>query len=346
MGKIITIVIPTYNMEKYLHKCLDSLIVDNKLMDTLEVLIINDGSKDTSLNIARNYEKRYPQTFKVIDKENGNYGSCVNRGIKEALGKYVKILDADDSFETDVFSRYLEDLSCRDEDLIITDFIIVDEEGHYTSYDSCKWLPERKTFSVEGFSHHLQMHNITYKLENLRKIGYQQTEGISYTDREWAFWPMTAVRTIYYMPISLYLYLVGRQGQTMDEKVYIMGVDQEILITKKMVELWTSKHDDFGKAEAYINNTICSRLRFLIWGDIDNRNGVNQAKYIEMDKFLKSNYPDFYAYSSDHTVLANRYPYHFLRVWRKNYHLSAYNPYILLFKLLNKIVNHFFSKYK
>ena len=83
-------------MEKYLNKCLDSLIVEN--MNLLEVLIINDGSKDNSSNIAHVYENKYPNTFRVIDKENGNYGSCINRGIKEAKGKYIKVLDADDSF--------------------------------------------------------------------------------------------------------------------------------------------------------------------------------------------------------------------------------------------------------
>lgn len=105
MDKILTIIIPTYNMEKYLRHCLDSLIVPN--MDKVEVLMINDGSKDSSSAIGHEYQNRYPKTFRVIDKENGNYGSCINRGLKEATGKYVKVLDADDSFDQLIFKNTL-----------------------------------------------------------------------------------------------------------------------------------------------------------------------------------------------------------------------------------------------
>mgnify|MGYP002624493917 CR=1 FL=1 len=93
MNKTLTIVVPTYNMDRYLERCLDSLILPEMLMERLEVLVVNDGSKDKSSEIAHSYEKKYPQTFRVIDKENGNYGSCVNRGLKEATGKYIKNLD-------------------------------------------------------------------------------------------------------------------------------------------------------------------------------------------------------------------------------------------------------------
>ena len=107
MNKILTIIIPTYNMEKYLRRCLDSLIIDEEEMKQLEVLVINDGSKDSSSQIAHEYQDKYPDTFRVIDKENGNYGSCINRGLKEATRKYVKVLDADDSFDTKNFAKLL-----------------------------------------------------------------------------------------------------------------------------------------------------------------------------------------------------------------------------------------------
>ena len=99
MEKILTIVIPTYNMEKYLNRCLSSLVVEPDWMDKLEVLVVNDGSKDRSQAIAQVYESQYPRTFKVIDKENGNYGSCINAALPVALGKNIKILDADYWFE-------------------------------------------------------------------------------------------------------------------------------------------------------------------------------------------------------------------------------------------------------
>lgn len=108
MEKLLTLIIPTYNMEKLLDRCLSSLVVkDNSLFQQVEVLVVIDGSKDRSSEIAHRYQERYPTVFRVIDKENGNYGSCVNRGLKEATGKYIKILDADDYFNTEAFTQYL-----------------------------------------------------------------------------------------------------------------------------------------------------------------------------------------------------------------------------------------------
>ena len=109
MDKVLSIIVPTYNMERYLDKCLSSLCVtDHNLLNTLEVLVINDGSKDASSKIGHRYHDEYPYVFRVIDKENGNYGSCINRGLKEATGKYIKVLDADDYFDSSVLGQYLD----------------------------------------------------------------------------------------------------------------------------------------------------------------------------------------------------------------------------------------------
>ena len=143
MQKLLTIVIPTYNMQDYLARCLDSLIIkDDDLMSKLEVLVVNDGSKDNSSAIAHEYEAKYPNTFRVIDKENGNYGSCVNRGLKEAAGKYIKVLDADDWFDNSNFEKYLSVLSSIDADLILTDFSIVNAD---TMVASLAYHPKLQT---------------------------------------------------------------------------------------------------------------------------------------------------------------------------------------------------------
>lgn len=88
-------------MEKYLNKCLDSLLIKTGL-EYLEVIVVNDGSSDSSLSIAQAYQQKYPDVFVIIDKTNGNYGSCINAGLPVAKGKYIKILDADDSFSTPI----------------------------------------------------------------------------------------------------------------------------------------------------------------------------------------------------------------------------------------------------
>lgn len=230
MEKILTIVIPTYNMQDYLRRCLDSLIVPEEQMKQLEVLVVNDGSKDNSSAIAHEYQEKYTDTFRVIDKENGNYGSCVNRGLKEATGKYIKILDADDSFDNAAFRNYLTFLDKSDADFVVNDFCFVNENNEITGvriYDlpneeSIFTEKTREIFNKKNF----QMHAATYKLQKVLSLGYKQTEGISYTDQEWIFTPLMNINSIAYFNKILYKYLLGRVGQTMSQEALKKGLCQ------------------------------------------------------------------------------------------------------------------------
>ena len=202
-------------MENYLESCLNSLLTDN--MSLIEVLVINDGSKDSSYDIAHRYETKYPEVFVVIDKGNGNYGSCVNVGLKKAKGKYIKILDADDCFNTRVFEAYLNAIKECDTDMVISDYVKVYPE--IETIVSCD-IPENKIVNFRELCKNnniwnLWMHNVAYKRELLLGIDYKQTEGISYTDQEWIFRPFTEVRTAIYFKLPLYRYTLGREGQTM-----------------------------------------------------------------------------------------------------------------------------------
>jgi glycosyltransferase involved in cell wall biosynthesis len=125
--KTISIIVAAYNMEDYLGRCLDS-VVDHKWDDSVEVIVVNDGSKDRTLQIARQYQSEYPQIVTVIDKENGHHGSCTNAALPVAKGKYVKVLDADDWFDTDAFAYLIDKLQTLDSDLVITNYT-----NHYAS---------------------------------------------------------------------------------------------------------------------------------------------------------------------------------------------------------------------
>ena len=122
-NKILTIGIAAYNMELYLSRCLDSLVCIENLND-IEILIVNDGSKDATLQIAQKYESLYPQSVKVIDKSNGGWGSVVNLAIKEATGKYFRLLDADDWYESDSLSEFVSHLSAISCDLVLTPYML------------------------------------------------------------------------------------------------------------------------------------------------------------------------------------------------------------------------------
>ena len=106
MNKILSIIIPTYNAAQFLDKGLSTFIMEDKeMMDKLEVLIVNDGTKDNSVEVAQKFVDRYPNTFKIINKENGGHGSAINTGVENVTGKYFKCVDADDWVYTDALKK-------------------------------------------------------------------------------------------------------------------------------------------------------------------------------------------------------------------------------------------------
>lgn len=230
MGKILSIIIPTYNMENYLRKGLDSLLI-SKGLEFLEVVIVNDGSRDNSSKIAHEYENRYPDVFIVIDKLNGNYGSCINAGLKIVTGKYVKVLDADDSFITENLEKLVNVLLNVDVDLVFSDYIKTFTSGKVIEYKAD--LPANQICRIENVYntqafYNIQLPAITYRTELIKRMNYHQTEGISYTDTEWVFSPVIHVKTVYYTNVFVYRYLMGREGQTMDPKIMVKAMPQKL----------------------------------------------------------------------------------------------------------------------
>ena len=98
MDKVLTVIVPVYNMEKYIRQCLESLVI-GEVLDRIEVLVVLEGSKDGSAEIAYEFVEQYPDTLRIIYKANGGHGSAINTGLMMASGEYVKILDSDDWVE-------------------------------------------------------------------------------------------------------------------------------------------------------------------------------------------------------------------------------------------------------
>lgn len=232
-------------MERYLRYCLDSLLIKENF-EALEVLVINDGSKDSSSAIAHEYADRFPTVFRVIDKENGNYGSCINRGLKEATGKYIKVLDADDSFDTVHFEEFVSYLLGVDADLVLSDFAIVNESREITKYhryefEEGKELLMDDVCSMPSFTD-MEMHAVTYRRQLLVDQGYRQTEGISYTDQQWIFIPMLKVQRVYAFNKHVYKYLIGREGQTVSSSVRQKSVEHMMQCIYGMIDVY-NKHN-------------------------------------------------------------------------------------------------------
>ena len=232
--KILSVIIPTYNMEALLPRCLDSL-VSAEGVEQLEVCVVNDGSKDHSLQVAQMYQKKYPDVVTVIDKPNGNYGSTINAALPVVKGKYVKILDSDDYFDTVALDAFINHINAIDSDVIHTIFTQLGKNGmrEVVKYNTMGREPYEygKVYELDdvlkgGYIRFFVMHALAYRTDLLRAIEYRQTEGISYTDTEWSCMPIVHARTICFLSDNVYQYNLDRDGQTMAPEVIIKSIPQ------------------------------------------------------------------------------------------------------------------------
>lgn len=315
MSKLITIVVPTYNMEKYLDRCLTSLFVPSELMELLEVLVINDGSKDKSSEIAHRYKKQYPEAFRVIDKENGNYGSCINRALKEATGKYIKVLDADDYFVTSNWETFLELLQQIDADMILTDYCLVDGNDSPKEYRHFNIVPnilQKAADVIEVFSE-VEMHAVTYRRQLLLDMDYRQTEGISYTDTEWTTLPIMNVSSVFYIPIYIYNYFVGRAGQTITPKIFIKRRQDVYIIHNRILEFCTEYHLLKGNISLFYLKRLKGFYNHLFTLSLICR-AFSATELVVIDQKLQEKAPEIFEDLAQSTFSNIRY----IDIWRKN----------------------------
>ena len=125
MDKIVSFIIPSYNVEKYLNVCLTSFL-NKEVLDQIEVIVVDDGSKDQTAQIARTYIEQYPQVFRLISKENGGHGSAINAGTAQAVGRYLKVIDADDWVVTENLKEFVDKLADCSADVVLNPYHQVD----------------------------------------------------------------------------------------------------------------------------------------------------------------------------------------------------------------------------
>ncbi len=214
--------------------------------EKVEVLIIDDGSTDSTLKIAQKYEKKFPNIVKVIHKENGGHGDAVNAGIKNATGKYFKVLDSDDVLGKKAMAKVLDFLekavlTNMDIDMVITNFMY-DKQGvkrkKIMKYK--KAMPVGKVFTWDdvkfGQTQYLLMHSVMYRTEILKESGLELPKHTFYVDNIYVFTPLPYVRRIYYLDVVFYKYYIGRDDQSVNESVMIKRLDQQYRVTKIMLD--------------------------------------------------------------------------------------------------------------
>jgi len=300
--KILTIAVAAYNMEKYLPRCIDSLLASSNCQD-IEVLIINDGSKDSTLSIALAYQKKYPDTVRVIDKENGGYGSAINVAIDLAQGKYFKTLDADDWFDSQVFDQYISKLRSLNVDLILTNYSR-EVESTNKSYLNCfNGIEYEKTYDFSSFcifdkigEPGLPMHAITYRTEILLLNDFRLSE-CYYSDVDYSVYPLVSVKKLIFLDLVLYKYLVGREGQSISTEGLIKHLDDFIFVCKRLVKYYTDNYKDnnsvMGLNIGYNAGNLTTILISIILGTLYPSDKVKSTLIIrEFMSFLRENDED------------------------------------------------------
>lgn len=243
--KTLTFVVPAYNMTEYLERCVMSLIAA-KRNDDIEVLIVDDGSSDGTLEMAQKFEARYPGIVRAIHQENKGHGGAVNTGIAAASGMYVKVVDADDWVGPESLEQVMAVLreeadSTEPIDMLVTNYVY-DKVGkrnkHVVNFRHAMKAGECLTWNDLGhfgLAEYILMHALTYRTAVVRESGMQLPEHTFYVDFIYAYQPFPWVKTMKYLDTPFYHYFIGRDGQSVQTDVMIRRVDQLRLVNQCMV---------------------------------------------------------------------------------------------------------------
>lgn len=261
--KIITVSIAAYNVESYIEQCLDSF-ADERLRETLEVLIINDGSTDNTALIAERYVQNHPEIFRLINKENGGHGSTINRGIQEASGKYFKPVDGDDWVDTENLITIIDMLRNIDSDLVITDFCEKYMKTGQTRKICCDSLPrnELTNFCDIDWKDLLVYHNMIYVTNVLQQNDILVSEKVFFEDTEYVLFPLKYINTFYYMPSVLYYYRLEREGQSCSVEGIIKHINDLRQITINLFKFYIQNQNSEKIKKDYYKMRIIASLNF------------------------------------------------------------------------------------
>ena len=359
MKKNLTIIVPSYNMEAYLPKCLGSLIVDdNELLQKLDVIVVNDGSKDRTSEIAHEFEARYPGVFRVIDKANGHYGSCINAGLAAAAGTFIKVLDADDYYLTDNFKDYLAlvDAECKKgemcADLILNDWEEDVGTGRPPYIVSFSYLTGRpcSIADIEFYGdHRFEMFAVAYRTAILRHIGYHQPEGITHTDKLWINLPMSQVHRIAVVDKIVYHYYVGRPGNTCNAEEYYRTYHVQMDMLMRMITQYNEVKTTLDEqAEVFFRNHLRYRAGRAYAVHLIERSPLLKKDALKtLDDFLRENARWLYEEMGERTI-SRKLAYHYIRDWRRKQRITFMMNIrfsVLVFTLhvygrLRKLIHH------
>lgn len=300
--KLLSFAIPCYNSAAYMEKCIKSVMAGG---DDVEVIIVDDGStKDNTAQIADEYAKKYPTIVKAVHQENGGHGQAVNTGLQHATGKYFKVVDSDDWVDLKSYRKILNTLKKFEEeeepDMLIANYVYekVDaKRKKVIRYNNV--FPEEKLFGWNDIGHfridqYILMHTVIYKTELLKKCGLQLPKHTFYVDNIFVFEPLAHVQKMYYVNTNFYRYFIGRDDQSVNETVMISRIDQQLRVTRRMVDFYATQQITNKKCRLYMRNYLRIMMEISSIFLIISGTEENLAKKKELWQYVKEKDKEIY----------------------------------------------------
>ncbi|MBQ9609874.1 MAG: glycosyltransferase family 2 protein [Lachnospiraceae bacterium] len=291
--KILTIAVCAYNMEEYLEQALESCLIEEH--DKLEVLIMNDGSTDRTEEIAKKYCNEYPDTFVLINKENGGWGSNLNEAVKLAKGKYFKEMDADDWFETYNLQKLVNILETQDIEVVLTNHRycypdrVVDNVPKWSKYRGSDMnLNDADCFYFPIWDAAFLTNIVREHYKNLPKHTL-------YTDNLFILYLLPYIKTVKFVDFVVYNYRLGRDGQSVNisslKKHY-----KELVYVLKLAFDFCEKLDK-EKMNKHVNEKLTST--YVIFAGYllkvgDMKDAEIKKYFVKLEKKLKRDFNEIY----------------------------------------------------
>ena len=298
--KILSFIIPAYNSAAFLDKCVSSML-NIKVLDKLEILIINDGSTDTTAQIAQNYCKRYSNTVRLISQQNKGHGGALNTGCAAATGKYLKAIDADDWIQIENLPEFIQLLETSESDVVLTHYQTIDistgEVKNWRSYP--KKFGEIYTLqnvmdNWRSFDRTLTFHGITYRREFYQKYAQPLPEHVFYEDHAYATFPCCQAEKIVCFDLFIYEYRIGDISQSVSAANQIRRIGQTETVIQKMIEQCQALPEGDGRHYAAMKTQglVLSYITTVLLSKPERKSGRQMASALMAN--CKRNVPDVY----------------------------------------------------
>ena len=298
---ILTIAVPIFNMEWCLEKNL-ATYDDPRLVGRIEVICLNNASEDGSKAIIERFTAARPEIFRLVDRDSRGYGSAINAALASAQGKYFRIVDADDWVNTEDLVRLTEVLGTCEADAVMTDYEIVDMQtgdmtpvlakaggAHYGEvYTDLDILI--KTYPM--------IHGTTYRTGLLRDTGFAMQDNTFYVDEEFMLIPMLHIRSVLYLELDVYRYMVANPGQSSSPGNRARMQDHQERVIRRIAGeyLAEKKRNPGNKALPYaryrIMRLLGDRFMVLLIYVEDRKKGRELAK--SWEAYIRSTLPDLW----------------------------------------------------